>query len=289
MIARRALLAAPLPARPAAAAETRAEWHDAARDRRVPVLIRLPDGAGPHPLVLISHGLGGSREGLAYLGEALRAAGCIALHLQHPGSDADAHDLRVAAADPDVALARLADGGFALDRAARLWPLRTDAIAAAGHGFGAWTVQHWLGQRLGPQGAGFREARIRLGIAVSPAPVRRLAPAFAMAAVDAPMLHITGSRDTSPLDQTTPADRALPFRATPDGVPAALLWLDGAEHMGFSGHPAFGSGTHARVAGVAVLFLRAMLLADQGARGRLLAGARGLLRLEDRLETRAIA
>lgn len=289
MIARRALLAAPLPALPAAASETRTEWHDAARGRRIPVLIRLPEAPPPYPLVLISHGLGGSREGLAYLGEALRAAGCIALHMQHPGSDAETRNPRNAAADPDVALARLADGAFALDEAARLWPLRADAVAAAGHSFGAWTVQHWLGQRLGPQGGALREPRIRLGIAISPAPVRRLAPAFAMAAVDAPMLHITGSRDTSPLDQTTPQDRTLPFRATPDGVPAALLWLDGAEHMGFSGHPGFGTGTHARVAGVAVMFLRAMLLADQSARGRLLAGARGLLRLEDRLETRAIA
>jgi len=285
---RRALLATPLLAA-AAPAEARDTWHDRVRDRRIPVLIRLPEGAGPHPLVLISHGLGGTREGLAYLGEALRAAGCIALHLQHPGSDVDTAELLRAAADPDVALARLADGAFALDQAARLWPLRADAIGAAGHSFGAWTVQHWLGQRLGPQGASYREPRLRLGIAISPAPIRRLAPGFAMAAVDAPMLHITGSRDTSPLDQTTPADRALPFRATPDGVPAALLWLDGADHMGFSGHAGFGGGTHARVAAVAVLFLRAMLLADQSARGRLLAGAPSLLRLGDRLETRAIA
>ena len=288
MIRRRALLASPLLAA-AAPPDSRAEWHDTARDRRIPVLIRLPAAPPPHPLVLISHGLGGSREGLAYLGEALRAAGCIALHLQHPGSDAETPNLRNAVADPAPALARLADGAFALDQAARLWHLRADAIAAAGHSFGAWTVQHWLGQRLGPQGASFREPRIRLGIAISPSPIRRLAPAFAMAGVDTPMLHITGSRDTSPLDQTTPQDRTLPFRATPDGVPAAQLWLDGADHMGFSGHTGFGSGTHARVAGVAVMFLRAMLLADQSARGRLLAGARGLLRLEDRLETRAIA
>ncbi|MCX7374218.1 MAG: acetylhydrolase [Alphaproteobacteria bacterium] len=289
MIARRALLATPLLARPAAAFDTRAEWHDPLRSRRIPVLIRLPDTPPPHPLVLISHGLGGTRDGLAYLGEALRAAGCIALHLQHPGSDADTANLRNAVADPDVALARLADGAFALDQAARMWPLRANAIAAAGHSFGAWTVQHWLGQRLGPQGLSYREPRIRLGIAISPAPTRRLAPAFAMAGVDTPMLHITGSRDTSPLDQTTPQDRTLPFRATPDGVPAALLWLDGADHMSFAGDARFGTGTHARVAGVAVMFLRAMLLADQGARGRLLAGARGLLRQEDRLETRAIA
>src|SRR4051812_19485771 len=40
-------------------------WHDAARNRTLPVRLRLPRGTGPAPAVLISHGLGGSRDGLA--------------------------------------------------------------------------------------------------------------------------------------------------------------------------------------------------------------------------------
>ena len=47
----------------------RYDWHDATRDRDVPVKIYFPkDGAGPFPVVLFSHGLGGSREGYEYLG-----------------------------------------------------------------------------------------------------------------------------------------------------------------------------------------------------------------------------
>ena len=65
----------------------RTEWFDPARNRTVPVLIRLPPQPGPAPLVLLSHGLGGSRDGLAYLGESLAAAGYVAVHLQHHGSD----------------------------------------------------------------------------------------------------------------------------------------------------------------------------------------------------------
>ncbi|MCX7933362.1 MAG: acetylhydrolase [Rhodovarius sp.] len=269
-------------------------WSDPDRGRDLPVLLRLPHGARPpHPLVLLSHGLGGSREGLAYLGEALAEAGMIALHLQHPGSDValwgDPAALRAAAADPQVALARLQDGRFALDRALASLPADPLRIAAAGHSFGAWTVQHWLGQRGLPGLPLPPEPRIRAGIALSPVPPRRLSPAWAMAGVDRPLLHVTGSRDSSPLEETTPEQRTLLFRHTPDGVPAALLWLAGAGHMDFAGVGAVGAAFRPRIALAAVLFLRAVLQGDQQARGRLLAGLPGLLREGDRLETRALA
>jgi hypothetical protein len=62
-------------------------WHDAARDRSLPVRLRLPAGDGPAPTILLSHGLGGSRDGLGCLGRALAEAGFIVAHLQHPGTD----------------------------------------------------------------------------------------------------------------------------------------------------------------------------------------------------------
>ena len=39
------------------------------------------------PVVLFSHGLGGSREGYGYLGSYWAAHGYVAVHLQHIGSD----------------------------------------------------------------------------------------------------------------------------------------------------------------------------------------------------------
>jgi predicted dienelactone hydrolase len=137
-------------------------WHDAARDRSLPVRLRLPAGDGPAPTILLSHGLGGSRDGLGYLGRALAEAGFIAVYLQHPGTDsalwqgrADAFGAMAAAiADPRQALARLQDGVFALDelvqRNAAPGPLRgrvdLGRLGIAGHSYGAWTVQHLLGQ-----------------------------------------------------------------------------------------------------------------------------------------------
>src|SRR5260221_1600868 len=41
----------------------------------------------PAPVVLFSHGLGGSRAGSTFLGKHWAARGYVAVFLQHPGSD----------------------------------------------------------------------------------------------------------------------------------------------------------------------------------------------------------
>jgi predicted dienelactone hydrolase len=43
----------------------------------------------PQPVILFSHGLGGSKENSAYLGNFWAAAGYIAVFMQHKGSDID--------------------------------------------------------------------------------------------------------------------------------------------------------------------------------------------------------
>src|SRR5690349_16713527 len=45
------------------------DWKDEKRDRQVPVKIYFPkNGMGPFPIIIFSHGLGGSRDGYEYLG-----------------------------------------------------------------------------------------------------------------------------------------------------------------------------------------------------------------------------
>ena len=43
--------------------------HDPSRDRDIPVRVYLPGDEKPGPIVLFSHGLGGSRAGSKFLGE----------------------------------------------------------------------------------------------------------------------------------------------------------------------------------------------------------------------------
>src|ERR1051325_821629 len=77
------------PPKPSAGVEAlKLDWHDAKRDRAVPVKIYFPkDGAGALPIVIFSHGLGGSRDGYEFLGRHWAGCGYASVHLQHIGSD----------------------------------------------------------------------------------------------------------------------------------------------------------------------------------------------------------
>ena len=72
--------------------------HDAARQRDIPLRVYLPttngaNGQKAEPVVLFSHGLGGTRQGCAYLGTHWSARGYTVVFLQHAGSD-DSADRR---------------------------------------------------------------------------------------------------------------------------------------------------------------------------------------------------
>ena len=60
---------------------------DAQRSREIPVRIYLPHDSVAEPVVIFSHGLGGTREGSEYLGDHWAQRGYVAVFLQHPGSD----------------------------------------------------------------------------------------------------------------------------------------------------------------------------------------------------------
>ena len=66
------------------------DWIDNERRREVQAKLYMPRSASPEnpvPLIVFSHGLGGSREGYSYLGASWAAQGYASLHLQHAGSD----------------------------------------------------------------------------------------------------------------------------------------------------------------------------------------------------------
>lgn len=305
MPSRRALLAlacaaAPARAQPAGLRET---WHDAARARDIPVLFRPAARGGSVPAVVLSHGLGGSRDGLSWLGEALAEAGYAALQLQHPGSDdavLAAPDRRAAVAaalTPPVALDRLHDVVFALaelSRRARALGVDAQRFALAGHSYGAWTVQNAVGQRLpgrAGEGLALPDARVRAAIAMSPVAPIGLPPAFALARVATPMLHLTGTRDSGLIEGTGPEARRVPYDAIA-GAPQVLAVLDQADHFAFAGEgPEWVRTRNApfapRAAALCVLFLDAFLRGDADARRKLRDGAvRPPLLAEDTYESK---
>ena len=59
---------------------------DRSRDRTFPVDIYLPQSPQPHPVVIISHGLGSDRTSFIYLAQHLASHGFVVAVPEHPGS-----------------------------------------------------------------------------------------------------------------------------------------------------------------------------------------------------------
>ena len=235
----------------------RAEWPDAKRSRTVPVKIYYPPaGSGPFPVIIFSHGLGGSREGYEYLGCHWAARGYVSVHLQHPGSDAAVWQdtpvtnlmasLRQSAASLDNAANRPADVSFAIDRLEQLdresSPLKNRLdlarLGVAGHSFGAFTTLAVAGQVfIGPGGReiSYGDPRVKAAVAMSaPVPVRKSTLDRAFGKIKIPVLHLTGTEDSSPIGETKPAERRVPFDHI-HGAEQYLLTLNGGDHMIFAG------------------------------------------------------
>ena len=236
-----------------AVAVLRTEWRDAKRDRAVPVKIYYPQtGDGPLPVIIFSHGLGGSREGCEYLGRYWASHGYVSAHLQHPGSDeAIWRDvalgdrmsaMRRAVAQPQNALNRPQDVSFAIDELAKLnatnSPLRQrldlDRIGMAGHSFGAHTTLIIAGETM-PLAGSLADPRVKAAIPMSsPVPANRARLDELFAGVKIPCLHMTGTKDASPIGDTKAEERRLPFDHCKNSDQFLITFTDG-DHMIFSG------------------------------------------------------
>lgn len=239
----------PLAVSGAAADSLLVEAVDETRGRKLPIRVYLPRAADPAPVVMFSHGLGGSRDNNAFLGKHWAQRGYIAVFLQHHGSDESVWKN----APPLQAMSRLKQAASAENHSARLRdvPVVINALAAwheteghplagrldlerlgmCGYSFGAVTTQALAGQAaLGR--ISFAEPRIRAAVMISPSPPSLGDPAAAFAPIKIPCLLLTGTRDDSPVGRTTPADRLNVF----PHLKQAAAWqvvFDEATHMDF--------------------------------------------------------
>ncbi len=230
----------------------RDEWRDATRTRTVPVKIYFPkDGTEPLPIVIFSHGLGGSRENYEYLGRHWAGCGYVSVHLQHAGSDdrvwKDAEELDKMGAmvratmNPAAIANRPKDVSFAIDRLSALnadptSPLKgrldLKRIGVAGHSFGGFTTMAIAGQEFGP--VQWADPRVIAAIQMS-APVARPATRDrAYAKIITPVFHMTGTKDDSPVGETKAGERRIPFDKMTASETCLVIFKDG-DHMIFSG------------------------------------------------------
>jgi predicted dienelactone hydrolase len=228
---------------------------DAERSRAVPLRIYLPAVTEAAPVVLFSHGLGGSRAGSPYLGKHWAARGYVVVYLQHPGSDDSVWrgkppGRRMAAmqqaAGLENFLLRVTDVKIVLDQLER-WNeaadhqlarrLNLNRIGMSGHSFGAVTTQAISGQRYGRGGQLATDKRIKAAVAFSPSgPRQGDDPQSAFGQVKIPWMVMTGTKDVALVGNTDVKSRLSVFPALPPGGKYELV-LENAEHSAFTDRP----------------------------------------------------
>ena len=242
------------------------DWQDGSRNRAVPVRLYWPAAASasrPVPMIVFSHGIGGSRRGYSYLGQFWASQGYASLHLQHVGSDRAIWTGNVlstfgrlqAAAQEGEALDRVQDLRFALDQmlTGPLAPqIDASRLIAAGHSYGANTTLLAVGARVERDGRtlNLRDPRLKAAIVISAPPFYGESSAERiLGGIEVPSLHVTATEDIIrvPGYFSPASDRLAVFEAT-GGKGKALAVFEGGSHnifsdRGYSG----GAGLNAQV------------------------------------------
>ena len=283
---------------------------DAKRDRALPIRVFLPATVKPAPVVLFSHGLGGSCQNNPYLGKHWSARGYVVVFVQHPGSDESVwrgqRPAQVPAAMKQAAslgnfLLRVADIPAVLDQLTNWNALEGHAlrgrldltrVGMSGHSFGAVTTQAVSGQSLPVGGARFTDPRIKAAVMMSPSVPAAGSAERAFGGVKLPWLLMTGTKDVARIGSMTIGgdldSRLGVYPALPPGDKYELV-LHEAEHGAFGERALPGEGRqqnpnhHRAILALSTAFWDAFLKGDAEAKAWLNGeGARSVLEKDDR-------
>ena len=236
----------------------RGQWVDEARGGRVvPYKIYYPTpNSDPLPVIIWSHGLGGTQDGAGFVARFLASHGYIHVHIGHEGTNDSLwrgkpghpwDNIRNATIPWEDIHNRYLDVPLALDQLAHMdLPVKADMarIGMSGHSMGALTTQIMAGQLTGKNGAdpvSLKSDRFTAALAYSPVPNQRLRPEHVPVAqvygdITLPMMHLSGSEDHSPIDGPIQhlRDELFDHAGGADTIQMSVI-LDGADHMVFNG------------------------------------------------------
>ncbi len=234
----------------------REDFYDDKRGRKVPVKIYVPNtGDEKLPCIFWSHGLGGGRDGAAFLGRFIAAQGFIVVHMTHIGTDTSIWEgkpghpwdvIRAHKITRHVSMERFKDPSFVLDElqkraSADEEPYKFidfDRVGMSGHSFGAVTTQIMAGHTLGKGKRlySMRDERFKCGLPYSLGPTYNQTepPERIYGPIAIPMLYMTGTEDSSPVSNKDYTTR-LPIFESANGPDQHLLVLEDGDHMVFAG------------------------------------------------------
>jgi len=244
----------------------RGEFVDSARGGRVvPFKIYHPadfDG-GTCPVILWSHGFGGSRDGASFLSRYVAAFGYVIVHMTHVGTDSSLWEgkpghpwdiLRKAKVERATTLNRFRDVAFVLDQL-KGWAdenpepgafMDFERVGMSGHSFGALSTQVAAGQMFPDEDETYislKEERIKAAISYSPVPIDHLGPDDAVnpiapgqiyGPIDVPILYMTGTEDSSPIGGADYTHRFVVYEES-SAVQKYMLVKNGGDHMVYNG------------------------------------------------------
>ncbi len=230
--------------------------HDLARNKYIPIKIYYPDGAGPFPVIIFSHGALASKDNYSAFGQFWASNGYVSIHPSHTDSVADSGfrgSFREALSDPQAWENRPKDVSFIIDSLAHVekfapqlgGKLDLRHIGVGGHSFGAYTAGLIAGTTILLPGKAepqsFADQRVSAVVMLSPQGEGIMGlSAHSWDALHLPMLLMFGSRDFGPFGQK-PVWRSEAFEKAPAGNKYEVE-IEGGTHMGFAAP--FSGGGH---------------------------------------------
>ena len=231
--------------------------HDARRDKDLPVTIRVPSDSGPHPLIVFSHGAGGSGDNYVLLLQGWANRGYVVISPTHADSIAlmspeqrrelKPRDVIVdAVTDVKGWQERAKDISFVLESLDDLeksvpdlaGKIDRDHIGVGGHSYGAMTATMLAGGKIRTKVGGelksFADPRVKAAIEMSGQGEGQMGfTEDSWSDMKLPLMVMTGSEDMGAGGQI-PKWRKAPFAHSPAGD-KYWVFIDGANHMSFTG------------------------------------------------------
>ena len=222
--------------------------HDAARNKDLPLKIYYPDGEGPFPVIIFSHGALASKDCYSELGKYWASFGYVSIHPSHGDSIADMGfhgTLQEAISNPVAWQNRPQDISFIIDSLSRLERLAPELrgkldrkhIGVGGHSFGAYTSELIGGVTITVPGharpESFADKRVSAILLLSPQGEGRMGlTAQSWDNLRLPMLLMYGSRDFGAWGEPA-VWRSEPYSKSPPGHKYKVEVMGGT-HMGFA-------------------------------------------------------
>lgn len=228
--------------------------HDGERNKDLHVRVFYPEGPGPFPVIVFSHGAGGSQNCCDALTRHWASYGYVTLQPTHEDStpqrknsgEEDANLLRAvrdALNKPELWESRPKDVSFLLNSLPVLQEripglvgrLDTAHIGVGGHSMGAFTADAIVGARVdlpNHPGTSFADSRVKAAVLLSPqGPGEFGLTEHSWDHVAVPLLSMTGSLDSG-ANRQGPDWKKIPFERSEPGD-KYHVFISGANHVSF--------------------------------------------------------